>query len=274
MKLAATGLSELEEALRAGKSETLERWLELLSRFHNYSFRNCLLISVQRPDSTFVAGFSRWKKLGRYVKRGEKGITILAPIAYRKSLDDKETADEGEKVIRGFKAVHVFDVSQTDGKDLPAFASASGEPGELVSRLEQIIRSRGVLLTYGPLPGGTLGVSSEGTIVVRAGLPPAETFSILCHELAHDILHQGQGKRKHEASKTVRETEAEAVAFSVCSAFGIDSRRKSADYIGLYRGAPETLAESLDLIQKTAAKIISALTLESGRPSGSCQEAA
>ena len=195
MKLAAIGLSQLEEALKAGKSESLESWLSLLSRFHHYSFRNCLLISVQRPESTFVAGFHRWKELGRYVKKGETGIAILAPLVYRRKAENDDE-DGKPKSLRGFKAVHVFDVSQTDGKELPQFSRVSGEPGELLTRLEGVVRKRGITLEYGTPGGGTLGVCTDGKIVVRPDLGAAETFSVLCHEVAHSILHQGEAQAK------------------------------------------------------------------------------
>jgi antirestriction protein ArdC len=260
MKCAATGLTELEEALRAGKSEALERWLDLLSRFHNYSFRNCILISVQRPDATFVAGYRRWKELGRFVRKGEKGIAILAPLVYKKKRGEDNDHDDNCEV-RGFKTVHVFDVSQTDGEELPEFAEATGSPGELLPKLEDVVRDHNIELVYDFPAGSALGTSSGGKITVRPDLGEAETFSVLCHELAHEMLHKGEARRKHGLSKTVRETEAEAVAFAVSKAFGVDSMSKSADYIGLYRGSVETLSESLDFIQKTAAHIIEALSL-------------
>jgi antirestriction protein ArdC len=270
-KLAVTGLSQLEAALKAGQSDSLRKWLELLSRFHSYSFRNCILISVQRPDATFVAGFRRWKQLGRNVRKGEKGIAILAPIAYRRQNVRTEDDTEEAPILRGFKTVHVFDVSQTEGKELPEFACVAGDPGKLIACLEQDIYRRGIELTYEELPGGTLGISTaDGKITVSPGLSPAETFSVLCHELAHSILHQGDESRAERLSKTVRETEAEAVAFTVCEAFGLNSTQKSADYIGLYRGSVETLAQSLDCIQKTAAEIIAAL----GTAGGTCPKLA
>lgn len=254
-------LDELVAALAAGRSEALVQYLDAVSRFHRYSFGNCLLIAIQRPDATHVAGFQRWKELGRFVKKGETGIAILAPLVYKRaSTDEAQTTAETERdshVLRGFKVVHVFDVSQTEGQALPEFARIEGEPGDKLARLETVVREHTIDLKYEPLPGGALGVSRRGSIVVVPGLSPAETFSVLAHELAHELLHDEQ--RRKETTKTVRETEAEAVAFVVARAAGLDGTTRSADYIQLYAGDKQVLLQSLDRIQKTASQIIEAL---------------
>jgi len=262
LKLAEQGLTELNEALKAGNSETLVKYLTFLSKFHNYSFQNCILISIQRPDATQVAGYNRWKQLGRQVKKGEKGITILGPVLAKRNVEVEDENQEAQnktvsKLI-GFRTLHVFDVSQTEGKDLPEFAQISGDPGEAIPRLEKLIQDNDIALQYEFPGGGALGTSSGGTITVRPDLSLAETLSVLVHELAHEFLHQGE--RRHETDKTVRETEAEAVAFTVCNALGLETKTRSADYIKLYRGDPQVLQESLHFIQKTAARIIEALT--------------
>jgi antirestriction protein ArdC len=178
-----------------------------------------------------------------------------------KRQDEAVTDSDEERTIRGFKVAHVFDVSQTDGKDLPAFAEAHGDATACLAKLEEVVRSESIVLEYKSLAGGTLGASKGGKIVICPQVSDAEKFSILCHELAHEKLHWGA--RKHETSKIVRETEAEAVAFTVCRAMGIDSTAKSADYIQLYSGDIEVLGESLDFIQKTAASIIEGLKADS-----------
>ena len=249
------GIAELHEALGQGRSDQLVRYLEVMSRFHNYSFGNVLMIYAQMPQALQVAGFHRWKQLKRNVKKGEKGIAILAPCTYKQKVDD----DEEKQITRvaGFKVVYVFDVTQTEGEPLPEFAGIDGDPGTNLARIEHVIRAAGIELEYDCVPSGALGASSGGKITVRSDLSPSETFAVLVHEIAHERLHW-QGRR-HETTKTVRETEAEAVAFIVCHAFGLDSVTRSSDYIQLYRGGAETLAESLDFIQKTATQIIEAL---------------
>ncbi len=274
-KLAEQGLDQLAEALGQGRSDTLEDYLSVLAKFHPYSFQNSMLIACQHPNATHVAGFNAWKKLGRQVVKGAKGIAILAPCVYR-SKDDDEAGDSDKKaVVKGFKVVHVFDVSQTEGEDLPQFAAIDGDPGELIERLELVIGQHDISLTYDYLPSGALGVSAAGSIIIRPDLSPAERFAVLAHEFAHELLHKGE--RRHDTTKTVRETEAEAVAFVVCQAIGLDSSTRSADYIQLYRGTTETLAESLDYIQKTATHILALIETDNAAhdvPTGVSHETA
>lgn len=257
-QLAEKALTELHQALQAGKSETLKRYLAAMGRFHHYSFSNSMLIAIQNPNATHVAGFRRWLQLGRHVRKGEKGIGILAPLVYRKRDEDSAPDENKGSSIHGFKVVHVFDISQTDGEELPEFAAISGDPGELLPALEQMVRESGIELQYEELPNGTFGVSRQGRIAITTGLSPAETFSVLVHETAHEWMHNGEQRKALD--KTVRETEAEAVAFVVCQAFGLDCSTQSSDYIQLYRGSATTLSESLDRIQKTATRIIETLS--------------
>jgi antirestriction protein ArdC len=247
LKKVDEGLAELNDALAAGGSERFKQYLEVMSRFHRYSFGNVMLILAQFPDATKVAGFNKWKEMGRYVKKGEAGIGILAPLRYKAKDEDGEE----QQLLRGFKIVHVFDVSQTEGKDLPELASVSGNAGDNVARIEKLIRDHDIEVVCESLPMGALGSSSGGKITVIPGLNDVERFAILVHEFSHEILHKGA--RREETTKKVRETEAEAIAFVVCSALGLDSCERSSDYIALYRGSTETLSESLEFIQKTAA---------------------
>lgn len=271
MKLVDEGLNALNAALRAGRSETLERFLATLARFHAYSFRNAMLIALQKPDATYVAGFHAWKKLGRYVRKGEQGIAIFAPMVFRKKTEqgDHDRKIEEPDALFGFKIAYVFDVTQTDGEPLAEFANATGEPGEWLSRIEDLIRDMGIALEYEFIPNGADGMSAKGRIVVRPDLTSCERFAVLAHELAHEFLHQ-QTERRKETTRSMRETEAEAVAFTVCRAFNIDSTTRSADYIQLYQGGADTLKESLAVVQETAAHIIGELRsrreLESGTP--------
>jgi antirestriction protein ArdC len=263
-QLADQALTDLQQELEAGRSETLQRYLDTMSRFHGYSFGNCMLIGRQMPDATFVAGFRRWLELGRYVRKGEKGIGILAPLVYRKRNDEAEDGEEGGPSVRGFKIVHVFDVSQTEGDELPELARIQGEPGELLPALERLVRDGGIELKTEEMSAGTKGVSRKGEIAIAEGLPEVERFAVLAHELAHEWMHDEEQRKC--LAKTVRETEAEAVSYVVCRAFGLDCSTRSSDYIQMYRGDAATLTESLDRIQKTATRMIESLSQASASP--------
>lgn len=261
-KFADDALTNLAAALEAGKSEALTRYLATMARFHDYSFGNVLLICIQKPDATHVAGFRAWKKLGRHVKKGEKGIAIIAPMLIRPKDGDGTISrlpseDDGDRSFLRFKAVYVFDVSQTDGEPLPEFARVNGNPNGHTERLKALVASKDIALEYADNLLGAYGRSSGGRIELCTGLSPAEEFSVLAHELAHEMLHKDD--RRNGTSKTIRETEAEAVAFVVCQAIGLDTNTAAADYIQLYAGDKNTLAGSLDHIQKTAAEIIAAV---------------
>lgn len=254
-KIADQALEELSRALHEGKSEALTRYLAMLARFHKYSFGNVMLILSQMPTATHVAGFHTWRQMGRFVKKGEKGIVIIAPMTFRKQADEASKDDESETILR-FRGVYVFDVSQTDGEPLPEPTKISGDPSGFTARVKALIAERGVTLDNEDVPSDALGVSRGGRISIRPDLEPAVEFSVLVHELAHELLHRGDDR---PASKTVRETEAEAVAFVVSQAIGLETGTAASDYIQLFDGKTETLAASLDRIQKTAADIIAAI---------------
>jgi antirestriction protein ArdC len=270
MKLVEDGIASLNDAIKSGKSEALQRLLATLAQFHNYSFGNAILIARQRPDATQVAGFQTWKKLGRYVKKGEQGIAILAPMVSRKRSDQKqrELSNDETGYLMGFKVAYVFDVAQTDGEPLPELSAPVGHPGEWLDYLEDSIRDAGILLEYGEVPGGAHGLSTKGKVIVRPDLAQAEKFAVLAHEFAHELLHQ-RPQRRHETTRCIRETEAEAVAYAVCLACGVDSTNHSADYIQLYRGNTATLRESLTFVQQTAAEIIATLRSKKASVEGS-----
>lgn len=256
-KMTDQALARLADALAQGKSEALTRYLDTMARFHRYSFGNIMLILAQNPDATQVAGFNTWKKLKRWVKKGEHAITIIAPMILKR--DEGRLEGEDKTIVR-FKAAFVFDISQTDGEPLPEVHTVSGDPGAFTDRLKGFIAARGIKLAYEQLSPGVYGLSSGGTIRVQLDLPAADEFAVLVHELAHEMLHHGEGAVR--ATKTVRETEAEAVAFVVSHAVGLDTNSAAADYIQMYQGSKETLAESLDRIQKTANAILEAINTE------------
>jgi len=253
-------LDELVEAVEAGKSQKLVEYLKAMGRFHNYSVGNAILIGFQKPDATHVAGFRTWQKLGRHVKKNEKGIAIMAPIVWRRKTTPDDTDDEQEREEEtglAFKTAYVFDISQTDGKPLPEFARAQGDPGIITDRLRDYITSRGIKIEYSDTIGSAESISVGGLIMLKKGLTATEEFSVLAHEAAHEMLHKSRENMPKD--KKVRETEAEAVAFVVCQGIGLDTNSASCDYIQLYDGDKETLMESLERIQRTAVEILGAV---------------
>lgn len=256
-EIAGKAIEELSHALEAGHSEKLREYLGAMARFHRYSLHNIMLIATQRPDATHVAGFGTWKRLGRFVKKGAKGIMILAPVVIREEAEQERKGDEQEKTGIRFRAVYVFDMADTDGKPLPQFGNTEGDPSEYTNRIKEFVLGRGIQLEYSDAIYPAQGQCSPGKIVILPGQGAAEEFATLAHELAHALLHHGE--QRTGTSKRVRETEAEAVAFVVCEGIGL-SAGDSVDYIHLYDGNKETLAASLERIQHTSAEILTAIT--------------
>lgn len=255
--LSETALTRLMEALEHGQSQALKLYLAVMSRFHRYSWGNVLLIYSQRPDATRVAGFQAWLRMRRYVRKGEKGIVILAPMVGRKRSGDDELSEDEQTRLFGFRAAHVFDVSQTEGDSLPGFVKITGDPQDATEHLKHFILARSIALEYDERIRPAHGLSSGGKITVLPGLSSAEEFSVLVHETAHELLHRGE--RRAQTNHVVRETEAEAVAFVVGTAIGLDAGTSSSDYIQLHSGDKATLAESLGYVQRTAAEILKAI---------------
>jgi hypothetical protein len=251
--LTTDALERLATLLDEGHSETLTALLTTMGRFHRYSWHNVWLIASQCPTATRVAGFHTWRGLGRCVRKGEKGIAILAPIVARK---DARRADEDATSVLGFRVVYVFDLAQTEGEPLPALTDVSGDPGERTSILRAAILDRGIVIDISEHLGGALGTSSGGRIQILQGLTPADEFVVLVHEFAHELLHRGEDR---PMSRDTRELEAEAVAFVVGEAIGLRVADAARDYIHLYRGDREALANSLERVQRTAAVILGAL---------------
>ena len=260
-KLIRENVDFLIEQLEAGQSDALTAYLTAMSHFHNYSFGNILQIARQKPDATRVAGLYAWNQLGRRVKKGEKGIQILAPMIGVKRKKDAEAEQDITKqnvpVLVGFRAVYVFDVSQTEGKELPGMDGVKGEVGEHRDRLIDFLTAQGIELEFNEHIAPAMGMSYGGKIVLLPGQSKAEEFATLVHELAHEMLHKAE--RRTQTTKTVRETEAEAIAFVVSKAVGLQTGTASADYIQLYHGNASLLAESLEVIQKASAVILAAL---------------
>lgn len=262
-QLSESALNRLMAALEQGQSAALKQYLAVMSRFRRYSWANVLLIYSQFPQATHVGGFHFWLKLRRHVRKGEKGIAILAPMVGRKRRsDDQKLAEDQQARVFGFRAFHVFDVSQTDGEPLPEFATVTGDPACYTERLKEFVASQGIALDYDIRISPARGMSSGGKITLLPELSAAEEFAVLAHETAHELLHRGD--RRTQTPQTIRETEAEAVAFVVGASIGLDTNTSSSDYIQLYAGDRATLAESLAVIQQSASLILGAIMPENG----------
>jgi antirestriction protein ArdC len=245
----------LVQSLESGQSDVLTQYLAAMARFHTYSFGNVMLIARQRPEATNVAGIRTWNSLGRFVKRGEKGILILAPMVGKnlkknQEAEQSEDAKQPESKLFGFRAVYVFDITQTEGKELPALTEVQGGVSGYRERLFKFVEAQGVELNYSERIGPAKGLSHGGKITLLLGMQPAEEFSTLVHEIAHEMLHRGD--RRTLTTKQVRETEAEAVAFVVCQAVGLETGSASQDYIQIWHGDANLLRESLEAVQSAA----------------------
>ena len=258
----AANVQALIEQLEQGHSEGLTAYLTAMGRFHNYSFGNILEIARQKPNATRVAGLHAWNQLGHKVKKGERGIRILAPVigVHRKkdAEAEKGNRDQNQTILFGFRSAYVFDVSQTEGKDLPELSErVTGDVGESRERLVDFILAQGIQLEFKESIAPALGMSYGGRIAILPGQGEAEEFSTLVHELSHEMLHKAE--RRTATTKTVRETEAEAIAFVVGRTVGLNPGWASADYIHLYNGNAALLTESLEVIKQTASVILKAL---------------
>jgi antirestriction protein ArdC len=258
-KVAEEALNRLSAELEAGRSEGLKNYLAAMGQFRRYSWNNVLLIASQRPTATHVAGYHAWNQLGRSVNKGEKGIMILAPMVAKVRQEPLPAQTEIKEPFRlsGFRTAYVFDVAQTTGRPLPEFAKTSGDPREYLDKLKDFVAKQGVAVAYDPAIAPAQGVSSGGRIRLMPDMSPAEEFSVLAHELAHEMMHHD--KAVAPQPEVVRETQAEAVAFVVCRGIGLETNNAAADYIALYNGDQKTLADSLAAIQQTSARILDKL---------------
>jgi antirestriction protein ArdC len=239
-------------------SEAWHRMLTVAAKFHRYSPNNVLLITVQRPDASLVAGYRTWRQLGRHVRRGEKGIAILAPVVTKADPSPGGETDEPTRVLRGFRVTHVFDVAQTDGKPLPDTGPtllAGGSPAGLWERLTQQVQDAGFTLDRGDC-GQANGYTDHLAkhVRVRADVSPAQACKTLAHELGHVLLH---GPDQTPRPRHVAEVEAESVAYVVGAAAGLPTEDYSVPYVaGWANGDLDVLHDAATRVLATARQII------------------
>lgn len=240
-------------------SERYQQYLNTVSKFHNYSFNNCMLILMQRPGATQVAGYKTWQSLGRQVKKGEKSIQIFAPIQHKFKqhvIKDDGTEEDLEKFYNTYRTVPVFDISQTEGTELPQIAvEMKGDVAGYDEILEKISKAATVPVEIGKISTDALGYysKSENRIVVKSGMSQAQTIKTTVHEVAHSIMHCENGSERNADRKT-KEVEAESVAYIVCNAIGLDTSEYSFGYIADWSSNREKkeLVSSMEAIRKTA----------------------
>lgn len=279
---------KLEEGLKElFESEKYKTYLSTMSKFHNYSFNNTLLIAMQKPEATLVAGYKAWQKnFERHVNKGEKAIRILAPAPYkikeeRDKLDpvtgemmfDENGMPQKEQVevtIPAFRAVSVFDVSQTDGKPIPEL-----EAQELLSTVEgyedfvqALMNVASVPIGFEDIPGDSKGYfhTEEKRIAVQENMSESQTLKTMVHEVAHSMLHNKEINRdglieEPAKDRNTKEVEVESVAYTVCQHFGIDTSDYSFGYIAGWSSGKDMkeLKSSLDTIRKTASELITGI---------------
>lgn len=234
----------------ARQSELFTQYLKTCGLFHSYSWHNCMLIFAHRPNATRVAGYETWRKLGRQVRKGEKGIPIFAPMIFR---DKQKDSDGQESSHIWFKVVYVFDLEQTDGESLPELPSEClGDGAELAAELQRFAESKGIAVTYQPITGSAKGYAHEkgSAIVIDETLASADKAAVLIHEISHCLLHFGENK----PDLKLRELQAEATAYVVASHFGLAP--ESGFYLASYDVTAADLLASLETIQQTAQRII------------------
>lgn len=282
-------MKEITERLEQGvkdifTSEMYTTYLRTMAKFHNYSFNNTLLIAMQRPDATLVAGFNAWKnKFNRYVKKGEKGIQIIAPAPI-KEVEEREKIDKDtglavlnengepemervEYVIPRFRLTTVFDISQTDGEPIPSL-----EVNELTASVKDYALLTAAIEQVSPVPmrfdeikGDAKGYYSDADkeICIQVGMGESQTIKTMIHEVAHAMLHNSDfmKQRGEEKDRLTKETEAESIAFTVCSALGIDTSDYSFPYVASWASGKEMkeLKDSMDTIRLTAADFLEKL---------------
>ncbi len=282
-------VKEITDDLEKGIREVFEsgrykQYLKTMSRFHGYSMNNTILIHLQKPDATLIAGFRAWQeKFHRNVMKGEKGIRILAPAPFKKTVtmdvydahhnpvmdvNGNQVQKEQEIVIPAFKPVTVFDVSQTDGEPLPALAKTlTGDVDQYGTFLQALERASAAPIAFETLPSNLDGFFSlkDKSITIRSGMSEVQTVCAIIHEVTHSRLHDNKDAPPEERkdSRTM-EVEAESVAYAVCAYYGIETGENSFGYIASWskdKELPE-LKKSLETISRTASDLITDIDRE------------
>ncbi|PZD70611.1 hypothetical protein C1752_10461 [Acaryochloris thomasi RCC1774] len=263
-------LAKLEAGIAAlATSGDWQEYLSFQSRFNQYSFRNIVMIREQMPEASRVAGYRVWQKMGRQVRKGEKGITIFAPVT--RKIEDQESGDS-KRIISGFKTATVFDISQTDGEELPDICNPiQGDDQGLFNALRDFAHSKVFKTQFNSTgPNGQCYFAPGGIeITINPLLSPLHQAKTMAHELGHALMHSAQDYRMHN-ERSVLELEAESVAFVVLNALDLDSGDYSFAYVSDWMSGTDDaiaqLKESGSRIQKAAKEIIAAVEAAALQP--------
>ena len=249
-----------ESVTKLLESDQYKAALQFKTKFYRYSFNNCWLIYVQCPTATYIAGYKTWQQLGRQVNKGEKAISILAPII-------KKVEENGEEVKRlvGFRTASVFDIGQTSGTEVPEIPKPqllegdSEQIQEVLTRLETFAEAKGFPVSYENLQGNALGRFSllSYTISIRTDLEPLQRTKTLVHELAHALMHKDTSPESDKGH--LCELEAESCAFIVCNRLGLDTSRYSFPYLLNWADHPNELLPAAERAAKVADEILETL---------------
>lgn len=266
-------IQEITDQLEAGIQELFESdkfkdYLTCMSKFHNYSLNNTLLIAMQRPDATLVAGYKAWQTdHGRYVRSGEHGIKILAPCKYKVTVkSEKEDEEPKELEYLKFKITHVFDISQTEGRELPSLGidELSGDVDEFRSMYKALLRVCPVPIVQEDIKGGAKGYynDAEQRIAILTGMSEMQTIKTMIHEIAHQKMHSsGTRTLDMPIDRHTKEVEAESVAYTVCQRYGLDTSDYSFGYIAGWSSGKDMaeLKSSLERIRSAADELITGI---------------
>lgn len=266
-------IKEITEQLEAGvvavfESDAYKTYLKCMSKFHNYSLNNTLLIALQRPDASLVAGYNAWKKdHGRQVRKGEKGIKIIAPCKYKVELEEKD--DDGNQKITehmGFKVATVFDVAQTEGKELPTIGvnELTGDVSDYRKLFNALTEICPVPIYTEDIQNGAKGYYSdaERKIVIKSDMSQLQTLKTMIHEMAHEKLHAKEHlDPNHPVDRRTKEVEAESIAYTLCQHYSLDSSDYSFSYIAGYSSGKDIkeLKASLERIRSAADEMITGI---------------
>ena len=243
------------ETEQAATSEALLNYLRFSAAFHEYSLHNTLLIFSQRPDATRVAGYRKWQRLGRQVKKGSKAIWILAPIIGRVTDDDDD--ERTAKVVTRFRSVPVFDIADTEGEPLPGAPVLTGKAcdEDLALALTLFADGEGITVQTEAIGNGAMGLSRGGIIVIDESLEGADRFAVMAHEIGHELLRHRE--RRDELDRKAREIEAESVAWTVCQHFNVPCTAPA--YLGLHGADAKDIVSRLGNIVGVIQKVIAGI---------------
>lgn len=262
------GIEDITKQLQQGvkdvfSSDRYKNYLDCMSKFYHYSASNCLLIAMQCPEASLIAGYKAWKtKFNRNVRKGEKAIKIIAPCPHKKTITD-DAGNETEITFTTYRAACVFDVSQTEGQELPTMCNTlTGSVAGCVDLIRKLEAISPVPVRYESIKkaNGYFNFVDK-VIAIKENMPELQTVKTLVHEIVHAVLHNKETGEEKDAARNTKEVQAESVAYIVCSYLDLDTSEYSFEYVAGWSKDKEMkdLQDSMNVIQRTAKQIIDAI---------------